>query len=349
MITEKKGDSIIKHDSLKKQLSLSAAPGWKRLLASAIRDPHELLEMLDLLSEPNKHRVYFPDTFKLLVPVSYVKRMKKGDWNDPLLKQVLPTLDENKKVAGFVSDPVGDLNATVSAGLLHKYQGRVLLVATGACPVHCRYCFRQHFPYADNLIEKSYWQKTLSQIERDSSIHEVILSGGDPLILSDDRLQKMCSDIARVAHVKTIRFHSRVPVFLPERIDSLFLSWVADLPVKKVMVVHANHANEIDQTVGQAFHDLTMAGFVLLNQSVLLKGVNDDMTTLKGLSIRLFDFGVLPYYLHQLDRVEGAAHFEVSKSRAIKLMDSLKDALPGYLVPKYVEEISGKRSKQGIV
>lgn len=346
IITENKGDSIIKQ---KKQKRDSKKADWQHSLASAIRDPAELLQRLELSDQIDAGKVYLPDNFKLLVPVSYVERMQKGDWNDPLLKQVLPTELETKQVAGFVADPVGDLKATLSSGILHKYQGRVLLISTGACPVHCRYCFRQHFPYADFLIEKENWQNTRAQIMTDSTIHEVILSGGDPLVLSDDRLRLICQDITSIPHVKTIRFHTRVPIFLPERINNSFLEWAGGLDINKVMVIHSNHANEIDDNVAQSLQDLRQAGFTLLNQSVLLKGVNDNVSSLQSLSMRLFDAGVLPYYLHQLDKVAGASHFEVSRVDAGEIMSRLKAVLPGYLVPKYVEEISGKRSKQAIV
>lgn len=332
-----------------KHKDVSQEESWKFKLATAIKDPFELLKELDLANDENKSKVYLADKFKLFVTRSYVKKMKKGDWNDPLLKQVLPVLEENKVVSGFVSDPVGDLNAEISSGLLHKYQGRVLLVTTGACPVHCRYCFRRHFSYADSLPDKKHWQKTLSTIRNDNSISEVILSGGDPLMLSDDRLQKMCFELAEIPHVKTLRFHTRIPIFLPERINAAFLSWTKRLAIQKVMVIHANHANELDEQVDDVLNKLSKVGFTLLNQSVLLKEINDDVDTLVDLSEKLFSMKVLPYYLHQLDRVQGAAHFEVDKKMAISLVESLKEQLPGYLVPRLVEEISGKRSKQAIV
>jgi len=322
---------------------------WQKSLAEAIRDPLVLLRLLDLDKDEYKKQVHLNDQFKLLVPLSYVKKMKKGDWNDPLLKQVLPIKDEQKLISGFTTDPVGDLNAEISLGVLHKYQGRVLLITTGACAVHCRYCFRRHFPYGDSLVNQKNWQKSIDIISADNSIHEVILSGGDPLMLSDKRLQSMCEAVAQIPHVKTLRFHTRIPLFLPERINSTFLSWASDLPVKKVMVIHANHANELDEAVGLCLKSLCDNGFTLLNQSVLLKGVNDNSVALTKLSHSLFAYDVLPYYLHQLDRVEGAAHFEVTHNKAIALIEALKVQLPGYLVPKLVEEVSGKRSKQAIV
>ena len=322
---------------------------WQKVLVSAIRDPLVLLKLLELSDAPKSGKLHFPEKFKMLVPLSYVKKMKKGDWNDPLLKQVLPTYEEAESVSGFVTDPVGDLNAVVSSGVLHKYQGRVLLVTTGACAVHCRYCFRQHFPYIDSLADKKNWQQTLEKLKEDDTVNEVILSGGDPLMLADARLQIMCEAIAVIPHIKTIRFHTRVPIFLPERINCHFLSWFTALKVQKVIVIHANHANELDDVVANVLLKLKDADAILLNQSVLLKGVNDNVESLKQLSEKLFASHVLPYYLHQLDKVAGAAHFEVDRNDATALMMQLKEVLAGYLVPKFVEEISGERSKQTIV
>jgi len=322
---------------------------WQKVMASAIKDPLELLDLLELSDDVNRDKLYFPKKFKMLVPLSYVKKMRKRDWNDPLLKQVLPTSSETEAVFGFVSDPVGDLNSEVSSGVLHKYQGRVLLVTTGVCAVHCRYCFRQHFPYGDSLADKKHWQTTLEKLKEDNTIKEVILSGGDPLMLIDSRLQSMCEVIASIPHIKTIRFHTRVPLFLPERITQEFLTWFKALKVQKVIVIHANHVNELDDAVGVVLSELKNSGATLLNQSVLLKDVNDNVESLRKLSEKLFEFEVLPYYLHQLDKVKGAAHFEVDRLEAIALMNQLKEVLPGYLIPKYVEEVSGERSKQSIV
>ncbi len=321
---------------------------WQGVLASAIRDPLELLSLLELDVHEYKKHLYHPEKFKLLVPLSYVSKMKKGDWNDPLLKQVLPVQNETQSVVGFIADPVGDLDSVISSGVLQKYQGRVLLITTGACAVHCRYCFRRHFPYAESMPDKHKWQETLASIRNDESIREVILSGGDPLMIPDKRLKMMCHDLADIPHVKTLRFHTRIPIFLPERINHEFLKWLTGLAVNKVMVIHANHANELDQVVGGVLNKLREAGVTLLNQSVLLKGVNDSVEVLSVLSHRLFDFQILPYYVHQLDKVDGGAHFEVDRMVAIKLINDLKGSLPGYLVPRLVEEISGERSKSAL-
>ncbi|WP_299877315.1 EF-P beta-lysylation protein EpmB [uncultured Cocleimonas sp.] len=331
------------------RIQLNNESNWRTVLKKAFKDPLELLEFLGLDRAEYLDKVKTDSRFKMLVPLSYAEKMQKGDWNDPLLQQVLPINQENIETRGFVNDPIGDLQAEASSGLLHKYQGRVLLVTTGAFPVHCRYCFRREFPYADSSPDKKQWQNTLDYIQGDNSIHEVIFSGGDPLMLSDDRLQKMCVEITAIPHVKTLRFHTRVPVFLPERINQslrkMFTALSAVQDIQKVMVVHINHANEIDEHVSRALSDLRKDGFSLLNQSVLLKEVNDDVATLSELSHKLMANHVLPYYLHQLDRIQGAAHFEVERDRSIKLMEGLRNNLPGYLVPRLVEDISGKRSK----
>lgn len=322
---------------------------WRMSLASAVRDPKILLKMLDLSWEEYQEKVYFPDKFKLFVPRSYVHKMKRGDWQDPLLRQVLPLTNELRAIPGFSEDPVGDLKAELTSGVLQKYQGRVLLVTTGACAVHCRYCFRRHFPYAQSSPDKHAWDNTLATIKADNSITEVILSGGDPFMLSDARLQTMCEQLSAIPQIKTLRFHTRIPVFMPERMTEKFITWMDSLAVQKVIVIHANHANELDADVAQVLHRLNQSNITLLNQSVLLKGVNDSVDTLAHLSERLFEMQVLPYYLHQLDRVSGAAHFEVEEAQARNLMRALRNRLPGYLVPKLVVEISGKRSKQAIV
>ena len=335
-----------KANSSSVRLSLNAK-SWQQQMSEAIREPKELLRFLNL-DLRDQEKLYFPKQFKLLAPLAYLNKIKKGDWNDPLLKQILPVSAESKPIDGFLSDPVGDLNAVVSNGVLQKYHGRVLLITTGACAVHCRYCFRRHFPYGDSTPDKKHWRNTLDQISRDTLIHEVILSGGDPLMLSDQRLVKMCTDIAAISHIKTLRFHTRLPVILPDRINPAFFDWLAKINLQKVMVIHANHANEIDEQTGRVLDRLAEQGVTVLNQSVLLQGVNDDVESLVDLSHRLFAFKVLPYYLHLLDKVQGAAHFNVEEKEAIKLVKSIKQQLPGYLVPKLVKEVSGERSKQGL-
>lgn len=317
---------------------------WQTALAQAITDPLELLDYLGLTPQ----QFAFPQPrprFPLRVPRGYAARMRKGDPHDPLLRQVLPLAEEDRDTPGFGSDPVGDRGAERRPGMLHKYRGRVLLLVTGACAIHCRYCFRQHFPYGDSNPLKGRWAETLQEIMDDPTIEEVILSGGDPLTLADDRLGALAGDLAGVPHVRRLRFHTRLPVVLPERIDETLVRWLGRLPVKAVVVVHANHAHEIDGRVRRALADLEAAGATLLNQTVLLRGINDDAGVLRRLSESLFEAGVLPYYLHVLDKVRGSAHFDVPEAAALQLMASLNQSLPGYLVPRLVREVPGAAHK----
>lgn len=331
-----------------KSKTIITSESWQKQMAKAFRDVNELLAYLELEPDDAKRSLYFPEHFKLLAPRPYVEKIKKADWDDPLLKQLLPLNLEQQTSDGFSVDPVGDSTAGIAKGVLQKYHGRVLLITTGACAVHCRYCFRRHFPYAESMVDKSHWQNTLDQLLADPDIHEVILSGGDPLMLPDERLAAMCADLAAIPHIKTLRFHTRLPLVLPQRINKDLLHWLDGLAIRKVMVIHANHANEIDDETGRALEALTRHGVTLLNQSVLLRGVNDDAGVLINLSKRLFEFGVLPYYLHMLDKVQGAAHFDVDDAHALSLLKSLRQALPGYLTPKLVREISGERSKSSL-
>ncbi|HIO91722.1 MAG TPA: EF-P beta-lysylation protein EpmB [Leucothrix mucor] len=337
----------IKNKSLNQQINLQKE--WQRLLAEAIRDPVELIDYLALPKKNLKSLMPANKKFRLLAPKGYVDKIKKGCWDDPLLRQILPLKEEMHELESYIADPVGDMEVGLSPGVLQKYHGRALIVTTGVCAVHCRYCFRREFPYADLNPAKNNWQQTLEVIASDSSLHEVILSGGDPLVLSDARLSSLCEQLAAIPHVKTIRFHTRLPVVLPERIDTDFLCWFTKLDVNKVMVIHANHANEIDASVGDKLRLLAYSGCVLLNQSVLLKGVNDSTEVLNKLSHRLLEYQTLPYYLHLLDKVKGAAHFDVDETKALSIIEELRNTLPGYLVPKLVREVSGKRSKTAIV
>lgn len=283
--------------------------------------------------------------FPLRVPQSYVNKMRYGDRADPLLRQVFPMIDESYQADGFSTDPVGDQLAVTAPGILQKYQGRALLVTTGACAIHCRYCFRRHFPYADSNPLASHWQQTLEQLRADKTVTEVILSGGDPLSLNDDKLAKLVSDLETLPHLKRLRIHTRLPVVLPERIDAHLIRWLSHCKLKVVMVIHANHANEIDDTAAQALSQLQQAGCQLLNQTVLLKGINDSVASLVALSERLSEANIMPYYLHLLDKVAGAQHFDVAEARALELMDEIRKILPGYLVPRLVREIQGETSK----
>jgi EF-P beta-lysylation protein EpmB len=319
------------------------------LLADAVTDPRELCTLLDLDPALVLPAVTAARDFALRVPRSYVARMRKGDHNDPLLLQVLPVGAESQVVEGFVADPVGDMDRRAAKGLLHKYRGRALLVATGACAVHCRYCFRRHFPYGEESALQQGWQPALEHLRADPTISEVILSGGDPWSLSDRRLAQLTDALRAIPHIRRLRIHTRYPIVLPERIDAGLLDWLQGVPLQKVVVMHANHAREIDESVRQACQRLSSAGATLLNQSVLLKGVNDRVEALADLSEALFETHVLPYYLHVLDKVHGAAHFDLPEARALQLHRELTARLPGYLVPKLVREIAGAPAKTAVV
>lgn len=313
---------------------------WQIALKEAITDPVELLQLLEI-SVPVLKKSSFP----LRVPRGFVKRIRKGDPNDPLLLQILPSLLEEEQIPGYSTDPLNESRTNPQPGILHKYHGRVLLTLTGACATHCRYCFRRHFPYSDNTPGSQGWEKALTYIANNSDIREVILSGGDPLILPDKSLQGLCQRIAAIPHVKTLRIHSRLAIALPERFDAAFLAWFADIPLRKVIVTHCNHAREINQDVKRAMALLREQQVTLLNQSVLLKNVNDSANRLCALSEALFDAGILPYYLHMLDKVQGAAHFEITQALAEELMAKVLKQLPGYLVPRLVREEAGFPAK----
>ncbi len=341
---------MITENSIKNQplIQTVSESHWQKQLANAYRSPESLLAALDLPVNQAHFSKQAEQQFSLVVPQAYVDKIKKGQWDDPLLRQVLPIDDEMQIVEGFGLDPVGDKQAMVAEGVLHKYHGRVLLLTTGACAIHCRYCFRRHFPYSKANPAKSEWSDALGYIAKNDDISEVILSGGDPLVLSDSRLQFLCESIASISHVKRLRIHTRLPIVLPDRIDNQFLAWFETLDLQKIVVVHVNHAQELGVDVAKVLSYLKSVNTLLLNQSVLLRGVNDSMKALSTLSECLIKNEVLPYYLHLLDRVEGASHFNVSSKEATKLMEGLRDYLPGYMVPKLVREISGEASKQPV-
>lgn len=328
--------------------SIGSTSRWQHLLADAITDPGELLRVLGLDSALLPAAMRAAQLFPLRVPRGFVARMRHGDVNDPLLRQVLPLGAETVITPGYVIDPVGDLDSRVAPGLLHKYEGRALVIATGACGVHCRYCFRRHYPYGEEHAQGERWRAALAYLRNDNSLEEVILSGGDPLSLSDRRLAEMANDIGKLPQIKRLRLHSRQPIVLPERIDEGFCTWLRAVPLQKVMVLHANHANEIDDAVREACERLTTCGVTLLNQSVLLAGVNDNVDALADLSRALFGARVLPYYLNLLDRAQGVAHFDVSIERGRELIRDLSGCLPGYLVPRLVREVAGADSKTAV-
>jgi L-lysine 2,3-aminomutase len=318
---------------------------WRRSLAQAIRDPAELLSLLDLPMGLLPSAKNAAEAFPLLVPQSYLRRMRRGDPLDPLLRQVLPLADELSPQSESALDPVGDSNARVAPGLLHKYRGRALLIATGTCAIHCRYCFRRHYPYEDEPRRLDDWQPAFDALARDESLHEVILSGGDPLILSDARLAAFVERLETIPHLKRLRIHSRLPIVLPDRVTAGLIDLLLSSRLQPVMVVHANHDREIAGDCSMALRRLVRSGVPTLNQAVLLRGVNDDVTSLHRLCESLGNIGVIPYYLHQLDRVRGAAHFEVPEDHGRQLVETLRALLPGYLVPTYVRETAGQSSK----
>lgn len=324
----------------------TGAGDWKRLWREAVRDPRDLLDLLGLPELAARVSETAAAQFPLRVPRGFVARMRHGDPHDPLLRQVLPLDDEARVVPGFALDAVGDGAARAGAGVIRKYRGRALLVTTGSCAVHCRYCFRRHFPYADETAAAGGWSEAVALIAGDPSIDEVILSGGDPLSLATPKLAELTDALAAIPHLRRLRLHTRLPVVLPERVDAGLLGWLRRLPWPVACVVHANHANEFDAEVDAAFARLREAGVTLLNQAVLLRGVNDSVDALAALSERAWAAGVLPYYLHQLDRVAGAAHFEVPDDEARALHRALAARLSGYLVPRLVREVAGDTGKR---
>lgn len=317
---------------------------WQSAMKSAIRNPAELCRALGLPAELASDLA--SDSFGVFAPRGYVAKMVPGDPRDPLLLQVLPRAEESEVAKDFVKDPVGDREASPAPGLIHKYRGRVLLIATGACAIHCRYCFRRHFPYETMPRTLEAWRPAIRQIAEDNSVEEVILSGGDPLTLVDSLLEQLVVELERIPHLKRLRVHTRLPIVIPERVTDELLAWLTGSRLAPIVVVHANHPHEVAGDVAAALTKLIQVGVPVLNQSVLLRGVNDDVETLAELSRALVNLRVMPYYLHQLDRVAGAKHFEVPVEHGIALIEQLRARLPGYAVPRYVQEIAGEASKR---
>jgi L-lysine 2,3-aminomutase len=318
-----------------------AVPCWQHEMASAFSRVEQLLAFLDLDPALLPAAAQASTLFAFKVTHSYASRMKKGDPDDPLLLQVLPLADELEAAPGYGADPVGDIEALATPGVLQKYHGRALLINTAACAIHCRYCFRRTFPYSEAQLPRQQESLALDYIARDETIHELILSGGDPLMLTDERLGGLVGRIADIPHVKRLRIHSRLPIVLPSRITPGLIRCLTASCLKVVLVVHANHANEFNRNTGKVFARLKQAGLPLFNQSVLLKGVNDRADTLIALSETLFENGIVPYYLHLLDKVAGTAHFDIPLEQARSLHDMLRRCLPGYLVPRLVREQAG--------
>jgi EF-P beta-lysylation protein EpmB len=321
------------------------ANDWATLFKTAVRDPRQLCRVLQLPAVWEPAAVRASREFPLFAPWSYLARIRVGDPHDPLLRQILPLDDELHDVAGFTPDPVGDGPSKRTAGLLQKYHGRALMITTGACAVHCRYCFRRHFPYSQTPPSRKAWSAAVAQLAADRSIEEIVLSGGDPLTVVDSQLSRLADMLASVPHLRRIRIHTRLPIVIPQRVTAELIDWLTTSRLVPLVVVHANHPRELDATVSSALTSLVTAGIPVLNQSVLLRGVNDDADTLVDLSQRLLDCRVLPYYLHQLDRVAGAAHFETPVKRGLELIEQLRRRLPGYAVPRYVREIAGEAAK----
>lgn len=318
---------------------------WRVAMKTAVRDAVQLCRMLALPPPHEDAAIRAAAAFPVFAPLSYIARMKPGDPHDPLLRQVLPQREELHASPAFTRDPVGDAAARRGPGWLQKYHGRALMITTGACAVHCRYCFRRHYPYQDSPRGLEQWRPALAQIAADPSLEEVIFSGGDPLTLPDPALAQLAAQLAAIPHVRRLRIHTRLPIVIPERVTPAAIAWLRGTRLTPILVVHANHPQELDAQVATALASLVDAGIPVLNQSVLLRGVNDDVETLAALSLRLLDCRVMPYYLHQLDRVAGAAHFETDVTRGLAIIAELRRRLPGYAVPRYVREEPGTAHK----
>lgn len=321
----------------------ASSESWQRQLADAVRDPCRLLDVLGLPPDPKGREAL--TNFPLLVPQSFIRRMQRENRSDPLLLQVLPRPEETLSAAGFLADPVGDTAAAKVPGLLQKYEGRALLIAAGACAVHCRYCFRREFPYHTTPRRLQDWLPAIDTIAADASIHEVILSGGDPLMLNDDRLSELFALLGDISHVERVRLHTRLPIVLPARVTKELTALLLNQPWQPIVVVHANHAHEIADDCAGALQNLVRSGIPTLNQAVLLKEINDSADAQEQLCRRLTGLGVMPYYLHQLDRVNGAAHFECTEELGRAIIRELRKRLPGYAVPRFVREVPGAPSK----
>ncbi|MBV1788784.1 EF-P beta-lysylation protein EpmB [Marinobacterium sp. D7] len=320
-----------------------APDAWQQALRTAITDPTELLRLLQL--PPSLSDQDAQNSFDLRVPRALVSRMEPGNPKDPLLLQVLPSAREMIATPGYSNDPLAELGSNPSAGVVHKYRDRVLLITSGGCAINCRYCFRRHFPYQQNQLGPEQWQQALTYIGANPELSEAILSGGDPLVTPDTRLSRMITDLAGIGHLKRIRIHTRLPVVIPERVTRTLVEALTATRLQAVVVLHCNHPREVDDSVRTAITRLRDAGITVLNQAVLLRDINDSVDTLQQLSETLFEVGVLPYYLFVLDPVAGAAHFDVSDNDAQKLVGELQTRLPGYLIPRLAREIPGRPSK----
>lgn len=321
------------------------AVDWQSELRNAITDPAQLLSELELPTDLLSGALQADRQFALKVPHPYLRRIRKGDPDDPLLRQILPLQQELLEVPGFGTDPLAEAAANKSQGVIHKYTDRVLLILSGACAINCRYCFRRHFPYGDNQLGGEQWQAALDYIRTHDQVSEVIFSGGDPLATSDRRLARMIADLDSIPHLQRLRIHSRLPLVIPQRVTPELIRILASSRLTSTLVLHINHPQEVDDQVRAGLQPLRRAGVTLLNQAVLLKGVNDSVDVQKRLNESLFSDGILPYYLFVLDAVAGAAHFDISDDEARRLVGKLQTVLPGYLVPRLAREIPGRPSK----
>lgn len=320
---------------------------WQKELSQAFTDPKSLLSYLNLPVEDFEQHFPARKLFPMRVPVPFASRIEKGNWNDPLLRQVMPLENEFENLPGYSTDPLDEQDAPIP-GLLHKYLNRALLIVRTGCAVNCRYCFRRHFPYADNSVNKQGWMEVIDYLTKDSNINEAILSGGDPLMANDEFIDWLITSIEGIPSISRLRIHTRLPVVIPNRLTPALLNRLASSRLNVVMVLHINHANEVDDILKERLNQWRSHGITLLNQAVLLKGVNDSADAQVELSDALFDAGILPYYLHLLDKVEGAAHFDVEEDKAREIMKEVIRRQPGYLVPKLVREIGGQPGKTPI-
>jgi len=318
---------------------------WKAELSNCVSSIDELLNQLGLNTDDLNATEQAATEFPIKVPQPFVQLMEYGNPEDPLLKQVLPIKSELSLDTNFSKDPVDESNFNPVPGIVHKYRNRVLMIISPNCAINCRYCFRRHFPYEENRQSKQQWLKALDYLKNRPEINEIIYSGGDPLAANDNFLGWLTQKIESIEHIKRLRIHTRLPVVIPSRIDDQLLSWLGNTRLKPTVVMHINHANEIDSGLSLGIDRLKAIGITILNQSVLLKGINDSPQSLVCLSEKLFDTGIMPYYLHRLDPVQGASHFDVPKDQAIDIFRQIQAQLPGFLVPKLVQEIAGKSSK----
>ncbi|MCP4320409.1 MAG: EF-P beta-lysylation protein EpmB [Alteromonadales bacterium] len=328
-------------------LHLCDEKSWQKDLREVITEPEQLLALLDITSKDYLQHFKARSLFPVRVPLSFIKRMNKGDINDPLLNQVMPLSKEFDITDGYFVDPLQE-HDTVAEGLLHKYAHRVLMIVKAGCAINCRYCFRRHFPYQDNSPNKKRWQNALDYISVHNEVSEVIFSGGDPLMASDEHLTWLIEQIEQIPHVTRLRIHSRLPVVIPNRVTNTLVELLKKSRLKATVVLHINHPNEINDEVITALEPLRAARIPLFNQSVLLRGVNDNAQVLTKLSESLFDAGIQPYYLHLFDAVQGAAHFDVTEKDAIAIVKDMLASLPGFLMPKLVREIAGQANKTPI-